>query len=642
MTWGGSWQSGRYAENEVVLDEGWLMICKEPTGCTTRPAPQPIGPEFYVYDGTEPTTFDLAKQILFGNRYTFSIAAYVTGWRIWTVVGNEYTVYTISDPEGAAVISELGTFTGNGGWAEFGLSDTIIPAGVVFDLFARVQEPDPTPTTFTGNWNYDTPNNAGTPASGVILHANQSTAILSIHKTDDDGTDRSAALAALAVGDVIEGPNIRWAIQSLTDQTTYLDVGISPAVQEAPDGIYQFTFETVTATPITYLEDTDHWLTAPYDVEGLLKIDSAATVINDNAYGADISVQQISLSDEWEVLSSAGVVGATSGPSINQLATGTAGKEPNGFEDRSQCTLSWDNATRTATLTGPYVFWSNGRRFIKYVDSIQIADTEGGHFIYYDEEGALQIINTFDLDIILADCFVAYVYWDATNDKAIPDLICEKHGSSMPAETHTYLHNTNGSVYNGGLLLTATSVDGTGNGESAARFSGAAGSIRDEDIIHTIAARGNTDDMPVVWREGAAGNWRMDNTAEYPVLKGTTYAYYNEWTGATWQRTEAGNNNYVLAHIYACPGVNETSGYYLAIMGQGDYTTINAARLGAETELFDLDFGSLPSVELFPVATMIFQTSSTYSNAVASRLRSTDLGDDYIDWRDRRRIPSTS
>lgn len=128
----------------------------------------------------------------------------------------------------------------------------------------------------------------------------------------------------------------------------------------------------------------------------------------------------------------------------------------------------------------------------------------------------------------------------------------------------------------------------------------------------------------------------MNDDAEYPVLKGTSLAYFNEWTGATWQLTEIqSSNNFVLAHIYAVPGVTPSTGYLVAIMGQAEYANTAAARAGAETEIWNLDVAGLPSAEFFPLATIIFQTSTNYSNAVASRTRTTDTGDDYVDWRPR-------
>ena len=317
----------------------------------------------------------------------------------------------------------------------------------------------------------------------------------------------------------------------------------------------------------------------------------------------------------------------------NTPVVGRIDGEPNGFEDRTDCTLSWDNGTRTLTLTGTYTFWSNGEQFTATNDSFQIGDVEGSHFVYYDGTGTLAEIDSFSLDLIQTYCLVAYVTWDATNGTAVPGAVNEQHGMSMSSDTHGYLHTTIGAAYDEGLALTIVDSAGSGDDDDHARFSSAAGQTRDEDITHTITSHGTTDNLPVLWRDGANGNWRMNASDEFAVIKGTNRAYWNEWTGATWQRSEATQNDYVLAHIFAVPGITPATGYVVAIMGQAEYNSQNDARAGAETELFALQLAGLPSAEFLTAGSIIFQTGTGNSNAVASRIRTTDSGDDYVDWR---------
>jgi hypothetical protein len=307
--------------------------------------------------------------------------------------------------------------------------------------------------------------------------------------------------------------------------------------------------------------------------------------------------------------------------------------EPNGFEDRSDCTLSFDNSTRVLTLTGDYTFFCRGKKFTKTTDSFTIPDVEGSHYVYYDANGILQEYTAFDPALIGQDTFVAFIYWDATNNEAIPWVLCEQHESAMSSITHSYLHNTRGAAYDSGILPAAISIDGAGSSNDNARFSTTAGETWDEDILHTIVAHTSTAAIPWLYRSGATGVWRMDDGSEYLVRKGTNRAYWNEYTGATWQLTEAGQLNYVLAHVFAIPGVNETSGGVVIVAGQAVYSTVVLARQGAETELASLRLDGLPSPEFVAVATFIIQTSTTYSNAVASRTVSTDDGGQYIDWR---------
>jgi hypothetical protein len=105
---------------------------------------------------------------------------------------------------------------------------------------------------------------------------------------------------------------------------------------------------------------------------------------------------------------------------------------------------------------------------------------------------------------------------------------------------------------------------------------------------------------------------------------------YNEWTGATWQLTEVSNNGFVLMHYFA---TNCIATPVMGVVGQADYSTIGDARDGAEAELASLLMGTLPTPEMVPIATVIFQTSDSYSNVPQARIRSTNDGSDYLDWR---------
>ena len=308
--------------------------------------------------------------------------------------------------------------------------------------------------------------------------------------------------------------------------------------------------------------------------------------------------------------------------------------EPNGFEDRSNAVLSFDNGTRTLTITGTYTVWSDGKRFNKSGDTFQIEDREGAHFIYYDEAGQLTETDSFDVDLITRFAFVAYVSWDAANQVPVPGVICEQHGSSMASATHSYLHNTVGTKYQSGMSFSVPSVASSGNDDADAQIVCTAGVMWDEDIRHSVVAHGQTDNIPVIYKDGADGNWRVDASTSFPVLTtGTGRAAYNQNTGGTaWTQTEVANNDYVLAHIYAFPGITPSAGYFVAVQGQGDYATLGAARDGADTELASLDLSGLPSVEFVPVATIILQTGDGKSNAVKSSIERTASGDDFVSW----------
>jgi hypothetical protein len=336
--------------------------------------------------------------------------------------------------------------------------------------------------------------------------------------------------------------------------------------------------------------------------------------------------------------------GGSAGGSFAPLLDG----EPNGFEDRTDVTLSWeDSVERTLTLTGTYSIYSDSSLFIKTGGTFQISDTEGAHFIYYDAAGSLQEMTTFDISLINRYCFVAYIYWDTTNDTVIPWVINELHGCEMPADTHEYLHSTVGSAYVAGIGLTGLTVSGNpiGDTDSQCQFSAESGEIRDEDIPQLIQERGSlTDTIPMLWKTGAEGShvWRMDDTRSFPVTNLGTVSgrvMWNELTGGSWQLTEVSSNNrFILTHLYAMPGLNPSSGDLVAIAGEGEYLNVTAAREAAGTEATALALDGLPGLEFVLVGTLIVKTNDTWFNTTNSGFVTTDTGADYIDWREVTRI----
>ena len=93
------------------------------------------------------------------------------------------------------------------------------------------------------DWNYTTPETTSVPGVGVIIQANDNTGSLRINKTSLLG-DESANLEALINGDTINGPNVSWLINGITDNGTWIDFSVTPASQGSPDGANTFIFET--------------------------------------------------------------------------------------------------------------------------------------------------------------------------------------------------------------------------------------------------------------------------------------------------------------------------------------------------------------------------------------------------------------
>jgi hypothetical protein len=332
---------------------------------------------------------------------------------------------------------------------------------------------------------------------------------------------------------------------------------------------------------------------------------------------------------------------------LQSASPSTATSEPTGFENQTDSTLVWTDSTpnRTLTLTGTFNVRVLGQlTTVTGPDAVQITDTEGLWYIYYDSGGTLTATQSWSHSLFLDYAFVASIYWDFTNKTAI--RICdERHGWTMSGETHHILHDLLGLSFVSGFGLGNIDSSGDGDTDSHAQFSVSDGEAHDEDlevmIFHgTGSARfeqrlnlSNIAYLPVLYRDGADASdiWRKTTATAFPVEKGTNRLKYNLLSGGTWTQPDIGSNgNYVLAHIFATTDITEP---IISIMGQAEYANRVLARDGADTELGAILLDGLPSREMLPLFTVIFQTSTGYGNTVAARVRPTNGGNDYVDWR---------
>ena len=306
-----------YLKNDTLREAGWTMIANKQT--TDYPAPEAIGSPFDVYDGTLTPTSVLAKVVIYGNRYTFANDAYLSSYRVDTTIGNDYEIFMVRDPLGAAVQTRLATFTATiTGWTKFTIEPAIVLAGSVFDLIAVTNEPDATPTPVTLSYNYLTPQNPANPATGTISHSRSQSDVMQVSYTDQNG-DQTATISNLSAGDTIEGAGMAWTITANVPDTGFATLTVTPAATGAPTGIQDFLFNTTTPTQIEYGFDTDYWLTSTYNAQGLLAIDSAYADItpNDTAYGTDVTGQLLTLSEDWDVVTP----GESTGGTASQVLT---------------------------------------------------------------------------------------------------------------------------------------------------------------------------------------------------------------------------------------------------------------------------------------------------------------------------------
>lgn len=319
----------------------------------------------------------------------------------------------------------------------------------------------------------------------------------------------------------------------------------------------------------------------------------------------------------------------------------TAQKEPTGFPNRTGSVVTFTDGTRTleisATVTD-FDYWIKGIKYTITDASVVITDTEGMWYFYLNTSGNLIATQAFvDEDAYFTYAYVAVVHWDASANVHLY-LGEERHGITMSGNTHKYLHDVVGTAWEDGLAL---DMNNGGNGNSAqdAQFGYTAGEIHDEDIQHMIPVASDPASIPIFWLKGASAEWQRKTADSFPmVYEGTVggdYAGvrmpYNQFTGGTWQLTDPGQGNFVLMHYFATGDNNQ---HIIGIQGQEVYTTRNSAREGAADELNNIYTVGLPFVEFKAIATVLYQTSTGYSNDPHAKTVAVNAGThDYIDWR---------
>jgi hypothetical protein len=320
MLWRGDWFQKEYSSGHVVRDGDWTMVANKRTNDTA--APYPIGGTKTTFAGTMTPYSNLAKTIVYGQRFTNSSGAKIlNGFKLDTISGYHYRLFTVLNPEQQQIINEQVEFVSNvTGISEFAITSTLLAINQVLDVVVQVDQPDPTPTQWTGNWNYTTPQNNAIPVAGQIVQSNALVTSFRINVVDSDAINRSIDLSTLDVGDRISDGAFQWTIDSIVNNGTWYDLNVSPGLQSSPDGVREFIFNSIAPSNIDIGIDTDYWLSNP-NTQGLFIADGEYedVIPNNNAYGiVDVIYQDAYISADWDVVSSGAVVAAAGAASLNE------------------------------------------------------------------------------------------------------------------------------------------------------------------------------------------------------------------------------------------------------------------------------------------------------------------------------------
>jgi hypothetical protein len=218
------------------------------------------------------------------------------------------------------------------------------------------------------------------PSAGVL----RSTDIMTVVRTTDPVNQQNKQAF---ISDIrIDASQVSDVVTTNTNQTitgvkTFDNFPIGPITAPTEDG--EFVNKK-------FVDDNNYFTKTSGDIKA--KTDTNNINLQQGGLKDEYATTVIKLADTTNTsfnTNNKTIVGA-----VNEKANAVNG-EPQGFQDaENEITLSFDDNTRTLTITKTgvsYTFFSNGKKFIKTTnENIIINDTQGNHFIYYDENGTLQ------------------------------------------------------------------------------------------------------------------------------------------------------------------------------------------------------------------------------------------------------------
>jgi hypothetical protein len=348
--------------------------------------------------------------------------------------------------------------------------------------------------------------------------------------------------------------------------------------------------------------------------------------------GGEGATPNVALDAVLDNLNDVAISGATPGQILsfdgtNWVNTVSPTMEPIGHEDKSESTISFNEGTRTFSITPvstSFTVWCAGKRFVKTgTETVEIPDTSGLYYIYYNSSGVLSYRT--DYFIWDEDAPTAYVYWNEVDNKAY-FFADERHGITLDWATHEYLHRTRGAAIANGFGVNNYILNGDGSLDSHAKLDIADGTFFDEDlqvdITHSNTPTANTweqvlqgnAEIPVFYRVN--NNWIKDVATEFPLKQGASRPQYNLNTAGTWSTTDIANNRFGVSWIIATNNLNEP---IIAVLGQGSYTDNGSA----EAEFYgSLNLDGFPIVEFRPLYKIIYECKDSYSNTPSARFTS--------------------
>lgn len=317
-------------------------------------------------------------------------------------------------------------------------------------------------------------------------------------------------------------------------------------------------------------------------------------------------------------------------PPIQKLIDGKANQTgfPADAAGNYLVALSYNETTRTVTLTPTGATFDVYVMGVKYTftgaQSIVHSATGAAQFIYFNSTGVLTVATTpWDLLTTAPACFV---FQDVTNSRRI--AFDERHHAGRDVWWHRNQHTNEGTKVSSGFVASGYTLN-DGSSDTTTQWAVASGRVEDEDIRIDTQAFPAAGPYNILERVGASGEWQLTRTSTQPFLYSGNNLQYNQYTGATWQRTNVTEDSYVNYWIYATTSLPTTSitpaptntQQVVVVAGQTLFTSSDLASGEIPSSIV---WGTLPFQEMAPLyrVTLRYNASSpgAYTNTARTAI----------------------
>lgn len=307
-------------------------------------------------------------------------------------------------------------------------------------------------------------------------------------------------------------------------------------------------------------------------------------------------------------------------------------QEPQGFVNRTDSIISFDDSSRTFTIQpaisgGSYTIYAEGVRVIKSgVETVVLASGTALNYLHFDTTPPYTLhtkTTGFDFD---TDIPIAFIHWNSDINQST-FFGEERHGIRMDSVTHKWIHNTFGMQYISGLSIGGYVLLGDGSSNSHAQIDISDGILYQEDIIINITNGVGTGsfiqplspiaNIPTYYHSGTTGQWVRDAATAFPLKYNATRAQYNLYSGGSWTTPNVPDKRYFAMWIVATNDINDP---ILAVMGQREDSSLTAAE--SNNKWSDINLTNIPTQEIRPLYRLIFTTDNTFTNTPKSSLQS--------------------